>query len=560
MTIYRFILPLLLVAAAACGAKTAPAVAPAPPAAAKPGPAAPGPVPAAPSTALTDAEAIRASAPHLTSRVAAACEAAGCTPADRLRGELEALFAVPFLQHAVWSVLVQSLDTGETLYALNPDTMVVPASNMKIVSTALAASRLGWDYRYETRLETAGRVGGGVLRGDLIVAGGGDPTINAHFTAPDAVFDAWAAALRAEGITRVAGRIIGDDDRFEVDRLGDGWAWDDTAYGYSAPTGALQINENVVEMTVAPGAAEGAPASVAIAAPWSDLVVVNRLTTGPTGSRPAWSYTRFPASRELVITGVVPAGAEPFTRQVAVDNPTLVFARALKHGLGARGILVEGEAVDIDDIDAARSPDSARSTRVAGSANPLAAGTGRRVIARHQSPPLAELSKRLMKVSQNLYAETVFHTLSASPGPASVEASREAAEEGLARWGLTPRELRMADGSGLSRQNLVSARAIVAILRAMARDARLADAFEASMPVGGRDGTLASRFKGTRAEDNLKAKTGSLRNVRALSGYLRTASGERIVFSAIANHFTTPTSAVDAVVDLAMERLAAFAR
>jgi D-alanyl-D-alanine carboxypeptidase/D-alanyl-D-alanine-endopeptidase (penicillin-binding protein 4) len=165
-----------------------------------------------------------------------------------------------------------------------------------------------------------------------------------------------------------------------------------------------------------------------------------------------------------------------------------------------------------------------------------------------------------MKVSQNLYAETVQRTLSLIPGPASAEASRAIVGETLQRWGIAPGQFIAADGSGLSRRNLVSATMIVRILREMARDPATFAAFEATLPVAGRDGTIAGRMKGTRAEANAVAKTGTLGSVRSLSGYVRTLDGERLVFSFIANHFTVPSSAVDAVVDQAVERLANFRR
>jgi D-alanyl-D-alanine carboxypeptidase/D-alanyl-D-alanine-endopeptidase (penicillin-binding protein 4) len=211
---------------------------------------------------------------------------------------------------------------------------------------------------------------------------------------------------------------------------------------------------------------------------------------------------------------------------------------ALKGALQTRGIVVMGAAVDIDDLEA-----------------PIAAD-GRRTLGRVQSPPLSAIAKTLMKVSQNLYAETVFKAISLQPGPASVAASRALAEETLGSWGIAPGQYRIADGSGLSRVNFVSAQMIVRILRAMAKDPQNLAAFDATLPIAGKDGTIAGRMKGTRAQDNVHAKTGTLGHVRALSGYLTTADGERLVFSMIANNFQAPTATVDAAVDAALERLA----
>jgi D-alanyl-D-alanine carboxypeptidase/D-alanyl-D-alanine-endopeptidase (penicillin-binding protein 4) len=491
------------------------------------------------------------------------------TDRGALAAELDPFFAAPGLRIAVWSVLVQSLETGEVLYRLNPDTLVMPASNQKIVTTAVAAARLGWDFRFETRLETSAPVVDGELRGDLFVVGNGDPTINARDGRREAFFDELAAALRAAGVTRVSGRLVGDDNTWDDERFGFGWQWDDFAFGYSAPIGPLQVNDNVVEVLVTPGGAAGTPATVTLRQSGSGLVILNRVTTASGNSEARVRLDRLPGQRELRVSGTVPLGGKEIVRNAAVDNPTLYFVGEARLALAARGITVDGPAVDIDDL-APGTPDTNATGPVAASlataphpapaaGAPDTAGDGgagpRRPLARLLSPPLADVARPLMKVSQNLYAETVMRAASLGSAPASMEASRKAAEETLSRWGVVPGTYVVADGSGLSRNNYVSAAMIVGILRAMARDGRLADAFVATLPIAGKDGTIASRMKGTRAEGNVKAKTGTISNVRSLSGSLTTATGERIVFSAIANNFTTPSATVDAAVEAALERV-----
>jgi D-alanyl-D-alanine carboxypeptidase/D-alanyl-D-alanine-endopeptidase (penicillin-binding protein 4) len=206
---------------------------------------------------------------------------------------------------------------------------------------------------------------------------------------------------------------------------------------------------------------------------------------------------------------------------------------------------VTGDASDIDDVLPTGAP---------------AAATRRRVLARHLSPPLSVTGRTLMKVSQNLYAETFLRALSAVPGPASVAASQKVEGEVLTSWGIAPGNYALADGSGLSRHNLVTASTIVRILQVMAQTPRHAQAFAATLPIAGVDGTIAGRMKATRAGNNVTAKTGTLMSVRALSGYLATLDGERVVFSIIANHFTVPTRVVDTAVDAALERLANLSR
>lgn len=527
----RGLLALVLASALGAGCATGRAAGPAPPA-----PRAPAAGPAAP----------------LLGPVRPAAHAA---PSTGLSRELDAIFAAPALANAVLGVLVQSLDTGEILYRLNPDTLLVPASNMKVVTVAVAAERLGWDYRYETRLEADASTAmtGGTLHGDLFVTGTGDPTINARGGDPFAPLRELAAGLRAAGIHRISGRLVGDDDAFEDERFGEGWAWDDFAFGYAAPVGALQFHENLVEVVVRPGAAEGDPASVELRPTGSDLAAVAAVTTGPAGSEAELSLSRFPGRPELVVRGRVPLGGREEVRPAAVDNPTLYFVRALRRALAEEGIEVTGEAVDIDDLESHRSGGGPAAGSGAGFSG---SRVERRVLARRESPPLAEIARTLMKASQNLYAETLFRTLSAKPGPASVGASRAIVEATLRGWGIAPGQFAIADGSGLSRLNLLSASALARVLRVMALDPRHAAAFAATLPVAGRDGTLARRLRATAAEDNAAAKTGTLSHVRALSGYVRSREGERLAFSILANHFTAPAAAVDALVDLAVERLA----
>lgn len=475
------------------------------------------------------------------------------TAVERLQHDLEALFATPALAHAVWSVLVQSLDTGEVLFRLNPDTLVVPASNMKIVTMALGADRLGWDYQYETRLETTARIDRGVLRGDLLVVGTGDPTLHARGDDGVAAFPEWAKALRAAGIRRISGRLVGDDDAFEDRMFGDGWAWDDLAFGYAAPVGALQYHENLVEVVIRPARRAGLPPTVELQPDGSGLVLVNRATTGPRGTPTRLELLRLPGRPELEVAGSIAVGTRETVRTAAVPDPTRYFLAALRDAFAREDIDVAGADVDIDDLPEAERTALAARRAAEGDAAP-------HVLVRHLSPRLDAIGTTLMKMSQNTYAETVLRTLSLVPGPATVEQSRTIAEETLSRWGVAPGLYRVSDGSGLSRTNLLSAGLVLRVLRTMALDPRHAEPFGATLPVAGRDGTLASRLKGTRAESHVRAKTGTLRGVRALSGYTTTADGERLVFSIIANNFTPPTAVVDATVDSALEHLVSFSR
>ena len=465
------------------------------------------------------------------------------TPAQVLRGDLARVFAAPPFSRALWAVEVRSLATGEELFALNSERLVMPASNMKIVTLAAAAERLGWDHRFETTLVSSAPLRDGILYGDLVVVGGGDPTINARDGRAGQVFDGWAADLRAAGVAAVAGRVVADDRAFGGEALGDGWSWDYLAYGYAAPVSALQFGEDLVTLAVTPGATPGAPATIAVTPETSGLVVENRVTTGEAGARVSLGLGRLPGQRHLEVTGTVPAGGEAVARTASVDDPAEAFAGAARAALAARGIEVWGGV--------------AVAGRNGGSE---VRREGERVLARSLSPPLADVATVLMKVSQNLYAETLLRALGRGEGHGSVEAGRRAVREVLDGWGLDPGALVQYDGSGLSRYNYVTADLIVGILGRLHGDPRHREPFLATLPIGGQDGTIGGRFKGTRAEGNVRAKTGSIANVRALSGYVTTRDGEALVFSIIANHFTVPSSVVDYATDTAVERLASFSR
>jgi serine-type D-Ala-D-Ala carboxypeptidase/endopeptidase (penicillin-binding protein 4) len=472
--------------------------------------------------------------PHLTPALPVAA------PVRALQHDLDAILAAPSLDRGYWGVLVKSLKTDETLYARNARKLMMPASNMKIVTLAAAAQRLGWDYTYETTLLAAGAIRAGLLNGDLVVVGAGDPSLMDATAQP--LFARWAEQLKASGISAISGRIIGDDSTFDGGPLGMGWSWDDLPDGYAAGVGALQFNENMARVTVTPGAAVGDPVSVMVTPDATGLVVHNRLTTGAAASEESIRTHRLPGSAHLELRGSVPAGSAPSVHTVSVDNPTLFFVTALRNGLINHGIDVRGPAVDIDDVTDAPS----RGERV-------------QVIS-YRSPPLSTLAIRLIKASQNQYAETLLWTIGVAAGTPTAAMGAATTGTVLKEWGLAEGGVILRDGSGLSRYNYVTPETLVAILAHIDHDETLRSPFEASLPVAGKDGTLANRMKGTRAEGNARAKTGAMSNVRALSGYVTAADGESLVFSILANNFETTAEVVTKAADAIVVRLAEFLR
>jgi len=448
-----------------------------------------------------------------------------------LQKDLSAIFEAPEFQRSLWSVLVQPVSSESTLYALNPSKLVMPGSNMKLLTLAAAVDRFGWDYRFETRFAASAPVDSGVLRGDLFIIGGGDPSISER-SDERGILRGLAQQIRERGIREIEGRIIGNDDAFDEQELGAGWAWDNLPYGYAAPVSALEYNEGSVDLVVKAGAAPGAPVELQVRPEGSALEVENRLVTVAESGEGMLTMERLPGSLRLIVRGQIPANAPSFVRTASVDNPTQFFASAFRNALVAEGVQVDRGALDMDFV--LPTPDL----------------TAARTLAVRRSPPLAQLAVSMMKVSQNQYAELLLRALG----------GRQAARDRLTAMGIDEASYVMADGSGLSRYNYVTDETLVKILRRFQQRPGDAAAFGATLPIAGRDGTLAGRMVGTPAEGKVRAKTGTVDNLRAISGYVEDADGEVLVFSIIANNFALPSAQVVAAADKALIRLATFTR
>ncbi len=487
--------------------------------------------------------------------VLAAVTAAGCAGRSRtrvpppaavntlaeLRADLDRLFSDPAFAQAHWGVEVLSLDRGDVLYERNSAKLFMPASNNKLLTAAAALVRLGPDFSYETRVATDGEVAGGVLQGNLVVLGAGDPTMAPRFCSGDAsqVFRGWATRLKEAGLRGIRGDIVGVDAAFESAMPGTGWAWDDLAYGYAALAASLQFNDNLVTVEVSPASRQGDPASAKVLE-FEDLVALDcRVLTGPPGSNADIRARRYGSEGGMILSGTVPLGAAPVKQAIAVEAPALFFLQVLK-----RCLEVEGMEVSASSVRVARSAPAAPLT----------------TLLIHRSPPLSEILKPLLKVSQNLYAETLVRTLGRQVhGEGSHARGREVVEATLRAMALEPGSYSYADGSGLSRLNLVTPDQLVRVLRFMSRHPYFSSFYDA-LPVAGVDGTIQTRMKGTKAERNVRAKTGTIANVRCLSGYLRTADGELLAFAMMANNFLISNRSAEYVQDSALERLAAFSR
>ncbi|MGE3513215.1 MAG: D-alanyl-D-alanine carboxypeptidase/D-alanyl-D-alanine-endopeptidase [Vicinamibacterales bacterium] len=474
---------------------------------------------------------------------AAAPDRSRLTPeVARLRHSLDRILDTPDLESGTWGVAIRSLRSGDVFYAKHPRKLLTPASTLKIVTLAAAAERLGWDFTYETEVLGLGAIDFGFLDGDLIVRGSGDPSLSDDDGTAARVFRTWAERLKALGVRVLSGRIIGDDNAFDDEGYGAGWMWDDMDQAYAAGIGALQLNVDATVVTVTAAGTSGGPATVSVATDASGLAIHNRVVTAPAGTPARVTLRRRANSTVLDVSGEVPAGGDPVSRRIAVVNPTRYFVEELRKALIANGIDVQGPAVDIDDLEV--PPHVA-------DAVPLLV---------HRSPSLRTLAETMMKVSQNQYAETLLKTLGAQVGIPTFAGGRDVVLQLLDEWGIPTGQLVLADGSGLSRYNLISAEALTAVLARVAQSAALEGPFRAALPVAGGPGMLASRLLGTPAAGVIQAKTGSMRHTRSIAGYARTADGEPLAFAILANNYGVPPAEVDRAADAILLAVSAFRR
>jgi serine-type D-Ala-D-Ala carboxypeptidase/endopeptidase (penicillin-binding protein 4) len=457
-------------------------------------------------------------------------------PLEQLQQDITAITRMPGVERGVWGIVVQSLDRPERLFELNPRTLLVPASTAKLLSAATAIDTVGWNYRFETMLETNGSVVDGVLRGDLVVVGSGDPSIGGRGGED---LTAWIGALKALGVHDVQGRVIGDDDLLEEPRPAFSWAWDDLATS-GALYGALNFEENRMTVTVTPATMPGESPTVGVDAIAMERPLINRVVTSERNSgQLIWSEQR-PGEPALTIAGTIPAAAVPAKLTVAVGNPTLWFARALRYRLIEAGISVSGEAADVDDLSA--PVDRSAMT----------------VLYIHRSRPLADLISPLFKDSINLYGEAVFR-LNAPRAMPTNDAAIEHVGQKLAAWGMPSDAQQVVDGSGLSRRDVIAPDTLVNIMQRM-YDADPAAPWMVALPLAGVDGTLLNRMRATAAEKNVRAKTGSMSNVRSLAGYVTTRDGEHLAFAILLNNFEGTGAEANQALDAIAVKLATFRR
>jgi D-alanyl-D-alanine carboxypeptidase/D-alanyl-D-alanine-endopeptidase (penicillin-binding protein 4) len=439
----------------------------------------------------------------------------------------------PETQRANWGIRVVSLGNQSVLYQRNATKYFTPASNTKLYSSALALLRLGPDYKFATTVMTTAVPVNGEIRGDVRLVGGGDPTISWRkypyekggiHEPPLAGIEGLADQVLAKGIRRITGGIVGDDTAWPWDPYPPGWAVDDAVWSYGAPVSALTINENTIELRIRAAESEGHPARISLTPALEYYWIDNRVVTE--AGRRAVKIAR--DGRLIRASGRIPINGTDRTETIAIDDPALYAAHALHEALSRRGVAIGG-----NPSARHRMPEET-----------WAPETGGVELAKHESRPLREIVQVTNKASQNLMAEMLLR----AAGDGTTQGGVDQLELVLSSIGVDRKGYAIYDGSGLSRLNLISPAATIELLKHM-WDSPLRGVFVASLPVGGLDGTLESRFDGRPRGNVVQAKTGSLSHVNALSGYIKSRTFGMVAFSIMVNGSNGPASTIRQAID-----------
>lgn len=430
-------------------------------------------------------------------------------PAGLARG-IQSVLTDALARSAAVGVLVESVESGEVLYEHCPDSLFAPASNMKIITGAAALSILGPDYRFVTEVAIDAASADTLIAGDIYVRGSGDPSLVSE--------ELWKLVEEIEvlGVKRIEGDLVLDDSYFDdVRTTSEGIA--DGYHAYEARTGALSLNFNAIAVHVRPGPRPGLPARVALA-PATDFVELRSVArTVSSGTRSSIGVERFTQrGRNVVaVTGAISVGSQRTVVYRNLDMPAGYLGTVMAEFLGRAGVVLSGS------IRTGLAPDHAA------------------VIVRHESKPLSLIIRDLNKYSNNFIAEQLVKTLSAevSGAPGTTQGGLAVLEEWLGDIGIDSLGYRLVDGSGFSRDNQLSPRTVVRAIRAALADFRVSYEFISSLSVSGSDGTLEDRMASSALVQNVRAKTGLLDGVTAISGIMRNTSGKDIVFSVMINGF-----------------------
>lgn len=464
-----------------------------------------------------------------------------------LQKDIDELLESSDLKNAQVGIYVQSIQSGEVIYKRNHEKNFIPASTSKLITSSAALDILGTDFQFNTEMYLAGdKDANGEFKGNIIIRGFGDPTNSQFYTNnPYNVFDEFIDKLDSLGIKSIKGNIIGDDSYLDNQYYGQGWAWDDMIFPYSAQINAINFMDNKIDCIVEQGDSIGMTAKIKIVPDNSYVRVINNVKTVQ-----KTEVSEIIAARDAITNIITLSGSVGFDSlkkensiiSVAVDNPTLFFLNIFKDRILKRKIKYRGALLDIDDLnDRPFYPKLKQASQLF-------------------SKNLTEVVKDINKNSNNLTAEIILKTIGKEvTGTGSTKKGIEQISKYLSKMGISFDNIGYVDGSGLSRLNLISPVNQVRLLSEIQK-MPYKDIFLNSLAQPGENGTLKRRMTKTLAEGNIFAKTGSMDNVTCICGYARTKDKELLAFSIMINNFTVPGNLVRNIQDLICMRLAGFKR
>ena len=486
----------------------------------------------------------------------------------KLSRAIEQILGDPEVARGFWGIDVVSLDTGRHIFARNEDKLFTPASNTKLFTTAAVFALIGPDYRFKTSVESLGTVDKyGRLNSDLVVVGRGDPNLSGRTlpynlrterkAPPIQVLIDLADQLVQKGLKYVDGDVVADDSYFVFERYGEGWSQDDLVWEWGAPVSALTINDNVLFVSIMPADRPGDRAFLNIT-PYPEYYHIdNRVMTTPQGTGPRKIYiNREPGSNQITFWGNIPQDDAGAGEALAIDDPADFTAKLFRELLEQRGVTVYGRPrTRHTELASMQTFTVTTIASGGGSENGGHSGPAPLVLASHESQPLADDLRVINKVSQNLHAELMLRLLGKEKGTSgSIEGGLEVLRGFLTSAGIKPDQFVFYDGSGLSRENLVTPAAVVQMLQYASRQP-WGKLYEDTLPVSGIDGSLSDRMKTPPAKGAVHGKTGSLGHVNALSGYATTAKGETVVFSILCNNHNLPNRKAIDTIDRIVEKI-----
>jgi D-alanyl-D-alanine carboxypeptidase/D-alanyl-D-alanine-endopeptidase (penicillin-binding protein 4) len=454
------------------------------------------------------------------------------TPKDELTKEIDFLVTDPNLFNAQVGIFIESLNDGRVIYRSNEHKSFIPASNMKLYTTACALRNLKPDFKLKTSFYTIDKPSGGELASDLIIRGSGDPGISGRFRDDDmyACLKDWADSLKKDGIYKLTGNLVGDISLFGGPEVRAGWEWDDMPYYYAAQISALSFNDNCVDLLISPGKDIGDSVTIKTQPDIDYIKIINTVKTVHPDSLTDLNIWRERGRNVVYVSGSVHAGSEIKRDYVTVENPALLLLKTFAKVLKENGIEFDGELCINEDKSKFRY-DSLN------------------VLFEYPSQPLSKLIEVVNKNSNNFFAEQLFSVLGlVNFEDGSQKNGVKTVSRLLNSMGIPPGEINIVDGSGLARQNLVSPFSTVSVLRTMYKSSVFDDFFN-SLPIAGVDGTLKNRMKKSPAENNVHAKTGYVANTRSLSGYAKDADGKNYAFSMMFNNYLVPTAYINDLQD-----------